>query len=100
MNSKITKIKDAFDDLIWSVKAFFYQPIVPRVSPQYIVEKDLSYSSSSKNRKWDYYWEGNFISGREVKVLHKDIVPYIPLKYRRPEDIKPEEVEEYLKSKR
>ena len=67
------KILEFFEDVIWTIKAYISQPIVPEKTYQWVVDNDCSYNGESKNGKWRYYWYGNFINGYEVKVKKSEI---------------------------
>ena len=60
------KIKEKLENIVWNIKAVLHQPIVHKVNLQYVLDKNLSWSCSTD--KWCYYWEGDFKTGKEVKV--------------------------------
>lgn len=66
MNEKI-------EDIIWRIKGFIRQPIIPTVSIQYLFDKDCSYAANDPMKdKYVYYYEGDFIKGKTVKVKALD----------------------------
>jgi hypothetical protein len=70
-------IKNIFDDVIWNIKAFIAQPIIPTVSMQYVLDNDGTYSSNDfMSDKYVYYWIGDFKTGKQVKVKSLDVARY------------------------
>ena len=73
----MTKFKEFFESLIWNIKSFFYQPIVPIVSMNYVLEHNGSYSSNNMlTDKYVYYWIGDFKTGKAVKVKSIDVLKH------------------------
>lgn len=71
------KIKEIFEDVIWNIGAFLRQPIIPQKSVEWVVANDCSYSGISANRKWTYYWYGDFKTGYQVKVDSYENAAYV-----------------------
>ena len=62
-------MKEKIKDILWSIRAFILQPIVPTVSMKYLFDKDCSYTANNPMKnKYVYYWEGDFKKGKAVKV--------------------------------
>ena len=73
----MNKIKNIFKDVIWSIKAFIAQPIIPIVSMEYVLDNDGSYLANDfMTDKYVYYWIGDFKSGKQVKVKALDVARY------------------------
>ena len=62
-------MKEKIKDILWSIRAFILQPIIPTVSMKYLFDKDCSYTANNPMKnKYVYYWEGDFKKGKAVKV--------------------------------
>ena len=73
----MNKIKESFESLIWSIKAFLSQPYIPIVSMDYVITHNGSYSSNDfMTNKYVYYWIGDFKTGKQVKVKSIDVLKY------------------------
>ena len=67
------KFKEFIKDKLWNIKSFILQPIVPEKNLGWIITHRCSYSGSSKNNKWDYYWYGDFKTGYQVKTRRSKV---------------------------
>lgn len=57
---------------------WFYEVKTPTVSYQYVKEHRCSYSANTPEKdEYVYYWEGDFRTGREVKVKSVEILRQI-----------------------
>lgn len=66
-------MKEKIKDILWSIRAFILQPIVPTVSMQYLFNNDCSYiANNCLKDKYVYYWKGDFKKGKAVKVKALD----------------------------
>ena len=64
-------------DLLWNIKAFLHQPIIPTVSMHYIIIHNGSYLGNDFMKdKYVYYWIGDFNTGSKVKVQSLDVARY------------------------
>ena len=71
----MTKFKQFFEDLIWNIKSFIYQPFVHTVTMDYVITQNGSYSSNNMlTDKYVYYWIGDFKTGKAVKVKSIDVL--------------------------
>ena len=62
-------------NILWNIKAFISQPIIPTVSMKYIIEHDGTYSSNNMLKdRYVYYWIGDFKTGKQVKVKSIDVL--------------------------
>lgn len=69
------KIKTYLDEATWNITSFLYQPIVPTVTYEYVINNDGSYSSNNMMiDDYVYYWIGDSKSGKEVKVKSVDVL--------------------------
>lgn len=66
-----------FKDILWSIRSFIVQPIVPIVSVQYIMDNKCYYTGNNyMTDKYVYYWKGDFKTGKSVKVRSLDLARY------------------------
>ena len=61
-------MKEFLENIIWNVRAFINQPIIPIKTMDWVTKNNCSFIGTSKNNKWNYYWYGNFKTGYQVKV--------------------------------
>ena len=59
------KIKEFFNNIIWSIKSFIRQPIIFNKTKEWIIKNNCSYTGS--NKKYDFYWFGDFKTGYLIK---------------------------------
>ena len=68
-----SKVREIFEDAVWTIKAYAYQPFVPRKSIEWVLAHDCSYDGDSK--KWAYYScdepSKRYPDGYTVKVLRE-----------------------------
>ena len=64
-------------NILWNIKAFISQPIIPTVSMKYVIEHCGTYSANNMLKdRYVYYWIGNFKTGKQVKVKSIDVLRY------------------------
>jgi hypothetical protein len=69
-------------DLLWNIKAFLHQPIIPTVPMNYVIIHNGSHLGNDFMKdRYEYYWIGDFKTGRQVKVRSLDIARYRCLKF-------------------
>lgn len=73
-------MKEKIEDILWTIKAFIYQPVIFRKSIEWIIEHEGSYNGISANNKWVYYWVGDFKKGKQYKVLKSENDAYVARK--------------------
>ena len=64
MKGKISKIFNK--EPLWTLRSFLLQPIVFTKTEAWVKNHNCSYSGSSN--KYDYYWYGDFNTGKQVKI--------------------------------
>ena len=64
-------------EMLEKIRMFFYNLSIPTVLTEYVIRNDLSYTGTSWDGKWIYYWEGTFKDGREVKVSAEEQQAYL-----------------------
>lgn len=78
-------MKMTISNILWNIKAFLSQPIIPTVSMKYIIEHGGTYSANNMLKdRYVYYWIGNFKTGKQVKVKSIDVLrhEYKKLEYK------------------
>ena len=63
-------------DIIWNIKAFIAQPIIPTKKFSWVIKNDCSWIGWSNNDKWVYYWYGDDKKGYQVKVRGEVVKAY------------------------
>lgn len=71
----MNKMKDFFEDAIWTVKAFIAQPVIPIVSLDYVKEYDGSWNGNNAEVDKYVFYEVNdkIVKVRAIEVL-RDLV--------------------------
>lgn len=68
------RLSDRLFDILWKIKDFLRQPIIPIVTKEEV--RGNEYHFSGRDKKYDYYWKGDlneyftgsFGTGKHVKV--------------------------------
>jgi hypothetical protein len=71
----MNKVRDFFEDAIWTIKAFIAQPIIPIVSLDYIKENAGSWNGNNAETDKYVFYEVNdkIVKVRAIEVL-RDLV--------------------------
>ena len=64
-------------NILKRISNFLYNLRIPIVKTEYVVNLDLPFVSISEDEKWIYYWEGDLISGHNVRVSAEEQRAYL-----------------------